>query len=249
MESWYNLLHKGDYMGLFNENSRERVSNKKLPRLRHEYTRAWAAVAISIPLTIISTVILTLILPDKISTLLTLMISWVSWSLAYGYLTFYVYAKTNVDELPSLVSTRGTRIWQRILAGGSDGPGFSVQLAALALVGAALLPRVNTLVQPSESAILIALVVTTIVTAWALVTLSYAVHYARCNITNGGGLDFPGGRKPGFPDYLYFSASVATTFGTTDVNVTSRTLRKVVAGHAILAFVFNTVILVSALSS
>ena len=44
---------------------------------------------------------------------------------------------------------------------------------------------------------------------------------------------------------------MATTFGTTDVDVTTTRLRRAVMGHAVLTFVFNTVIialLVSALA-
>ncbi|MFK4599939.1 hypothetical protein RKD30_006606 [Streptomyces pristinaespiralis] len=40
----------------------------------------------------------------------------------------------------------------------------------------------------------------------------------------------------------YFALSVRTTFGTTDVTVMSRELRRTVAANATIAFVFNTVI-------
>lgn len=65
------------------------------------------------------------------------------------------------------------------------------------------------------------------------------------------GLDFPGQSTPGFVDYLYFAASVATTFGTTDVQITSSRLRRAVTGHSVVTFVFNTVtiaLLVAALT-
>lgn len=41
----------------------------------------------------------------------------------------------------------------------------------------------------------------------------------------------------------YFSLAVATTFGATDVNVTTPRMRKVVNLHVILTFVYNSVII------
>ena len=56
------------------------------------------------------------------------------------------------------------------------------------------------------------------------------------------GLDFPGSEEPSFTDYLYMSIAVQTTFGTTDVDVQTRVMRRVVLRHCVLAFGFNTVI-------
>lgn len=47
----------------------------------------------------------------------------------------------------------------------------------------------------------------------------------------------------GFADYFYFSLTVATTFGATDVDVMTTRMRRTVTGHAALAFLFNTVII------
>ena len=44
-------------------------------------------------------------------------------------------------------------------------------------------------------------------------------------------------------DYLYFAIAVQSTFGTTDVNVTTRDIRRTVMVHNCLAFVFNSVII------
>jgi hypothetical protein len=46
-----------------------------------------------------------------------------------------------------------------------------------------------------------------------------------------------------FSDFIYFSLAVATTFGATDVNVTTPRMRKVVNLHVILTFVYNSVIM------
>lgn len=137
------------------------------------------------------------------------------------------------------------------MAGGSDGPGFSVQFAVAALFAAALLPRLDRFAPADgEGPLLAALIVVAVVMAIVVVTLSYAVHYARLD-TAAPGLEFPGTREPVFTDYLYLSASVATTFGTTDVQVVATRLRRAVMGHSVLTLLFNSVtiaLLVSALA-
>ena len=50
-------------------------------------------------------------------------------------------------------------------------------------------------------------------------------------------------RTNAFSDFIYFSLAVATTFGATDVNVTTPRMRKVVNLHVVLTFVYNSVII------
>ena len=157
-------------------------------------------------------------------------------------------------------------LWATILRGGSDGPLIAVLFAAVALIAATVLPRIDTLVPTGPGhAVLLILAVSAVVLCWTVLAVGFAVHYVRLDVrhrthghggTHGpegadgrGALDFPGTESPQFGDYLYFSISVATTFGTTDVNVTDRTLRLTVAVQGVLAFVFNTVILALALAA
>lgn len=102
-----------------------------------------------------------------------------------------------------------------------------MQLAVLALAAAAVLPRVERFAPAAtDRALLTVLIIVAVVVSWLVVTLSYAVHYARRDRA-GGGMVFPGTDRGQFVDYLYFSISVATTFGTTDVEVTSSRMRRV----------------------
>ena len=56
------------------------------------------------------------------------------------------------------------------------------------------------------------------------------------------GLEFPGNRANTFADYRYFAVAVATTFGATDVNITTPRMRRIVNAHTLLTFVYNSVI-------
>jgi hypothetical protein len=183
------------------------------------------------------------------------------WCLVYVLATVRAFAGAPAEVLRTLIRpspgvSKFSSLWATILRGGSDGPLLAVVFAAVALVAAAVLPRVDQLVPAgAEHVVLLVLAVSAVVLGWTVLAVGYAVHYLRLDVrhrhpTDGSaGLQFPGPDAPQFLDYLYFAVSVATTFGTTDVNVTDRLLRRTVTGQAVLAFAFNTVILALVLAA
>ena len=56
------------------------------------------------------------------------------------------------------------------------------------------------------------------------------------------GLDFPDEKNPDYLDFAYFSFVIGMTFQVSDVQITSRKIRRLVLLHALLSFVYNTVI-------
>ena len=56
---------------------------------------------------------------------------------------------------------------------------------------------------------------------------------------DSGGLDFPECKEPDYWDFVYFSFTLGMTFQTSDVDMTSRKMRRVTIGHCLAAFVFN----------
>jgi uncharacterized membrane protein len=96
------------------------------------------------------------------------------------------------------------------------------------------------------------LCIVTIIGSWLLVHTIFATHYAKdyyqddpstSEIDDIGGLDFPGDSRPDFWDFLYFSFCIGMTSQVSDVEVVSRSMRRLVLGHSVLSFFFNTVIL------
>ena len=224
---------------------------EQLSKLRFEHVRVWVAIAIGMPLAFAAIIVLAFV-ERPVSPVTSGFLAWDAFGIAYAWLTLRVFRGADHDRLRRLVENRDVSTRAKFLAGGTDGPGFSVQFAAIALAAAALLPRLGSFApDQNEELRLAVLIVVAVVMALVVVTLSYTVHYARLDVAQAG-LSFPGSDAPGFTEYLYFSASVATTFGTTDVEVTSHRLRRAVTGHSVLTFVFNTVIialLVSALTA
>lgn len=144
-----------------------------------------------------------------------------------------------------LALTRRARRIRDLVLGRPVGFAIPVSAAVSGFVAAAwALPRAAEL-DPDRTTVLIALVVVAVLASWLLVHTAYATHYAYAYYRSDGdrGLSFPGDGAPECLDFAYFSCSVATTFGTTDVEVCSSRFRRIVLGHALLSFGFNTGVL------
>lgn len=220
--------------------------------IHRDNVRSWVAVAISIPAHVALVVVFSVLTDQRVDYLTSLFVYWVIFGIAYAALTLSAFRRADPADLPGLLRRQGAQrtCWKRNLLGGGDGPGFAVTLAAVALGGAALLPRLGSFASGTNEIVLAVALVAAVIVSWYVVVLSYSVHYARKDAEHGG-LRFPDEGAHGFSDYFYFSLTVATTFGTTDVTVTTTRMRRTVAGHSALTFLFNTVIialLVSALS-
>jgi len=58
-----------------------------------------------------------------------------------------------------------------------------------------------------------------------------------------GGLEFPKETRPDYWDFLYYSFVVGMTSQVSDVQITSRAMRRLTLIHGVLSFFFNTAIL------
>jgi uncharacterized membrane protein len=97
----------------------------------------------------------------------------------------------------------------------------------------------------------------TIIASWTLTHTIVALHYAhhfygddetREGRQDRGGLGFPDKNLPDYWDFLYFSFVVGMTCQVSDVQVTSRAMRRMVLAHGVLSFFFNTFILALAVN-
>ena len=87
----------------------------------------------------------------------------------------------------------------------------------------------------------------TIVESWLFINVMYALHYAHGYYGDFGeqhhGLDFPGKQAPDYWDFTYFAIVIGMTFQVSDVQITSRHLRRVALAHGVIAFFFNVFII------
>jgi uncharacterized membrane protein len=96
----------------------------------------------------------------------------------------------------------------------------------------------------------LALVAVTLFVSWMMTHTTFALRYAheyygrqpgRREIDRG--LEFPREEWPDYLDFMYFALVLGMTFQVSDVQITSRKLRRLAAVHGLLSFLFNTIIL------
>jgi uncharacterized membrane protein len=88
----------------------------------------------------------------------------------------------------------------------------------------------------------------TILLSWAFMHWIFALHYAHefygaAGDKRSGGLVFPGNQEPDYWDFLYYSLVVAMTAQVSDVQVTSKTIRRLTTVHGVVSFFFNVAVL------
>jgi uncharacterized membrane protein len=87
----------------------------------------------------------------------------------------------------------------------------------------------------------------TILLSWTFTHTIFALHYAHeyysQNDGKGGGLSFPGAEQPDYWDFVYFSFVIGMTSQVSDVAVACKPIRRTVAAHGVVSFIFNAALL------
>jgi hypothetical protein len=156
--------------------------------------------------------------------------------LLHAALTVFAYQRDFVTTRSERPTPHGW--WQRLTQLGSPADN-AVSFAGFAMGAAVFLAATGV---SDRSAVLSVGTVVLVIGAWSYLLVGFAADYAQRERREGG-LAFPGEPAASFSDFVYFSAAVTTTFGPTDVTVTTGAMRRHVLLHGIVAFVFNTVIL------
>ncbi|MEU8460371.1 DUF1345 domain-containing protein [Streptomyces sp. NPDC029003] len=170
--------------------------------------------------------------------------------LPYLLITVIAFSTASSERVRTWAAreTRGTTL-QRYVFGTAPGPGVSLFIAAAALV-VSVVWRPGHIGSSFEPVARAAVALTLVAVAWICVAVSFAVTFQADNLVEGErALEIPGEEPPIWSDYVYFAFSVMTTFGTTDITVMSREMRRTVTVNACIAFVFNTVTVASLVSA
>ena len=129
---------------------------------------------------------------------------------------------------------------------------FVVVTACAALFAVGFLVSVKKSQTGAHFVIHLLLTLSTVIFSWMLVHTVFGLRYAHAFYgdsdqpgvhQHAGGLIFPGDRLPDYFDFAYFSFVVGMTCQVSDVQITSRRMRRLTLVHSILSFGFNTFIL------
>jgi uncharacterized membrane protein len=123
-------------------------------------------------------------------------------------------------------------------------------LAVFACVGSIvlLLQQVKNLTG-SDRILHVSLAMSALALSWLFIQTIFAFRYAhryyqeeQRKEPDGPGLAFPNQPNPDYFDFFYYSFVIGMTSQVSDVQVTSREMRRLTLGHGILAFGFNVLI-------
>jgi len=95
----------------------------------------------------------------------------------------------------------------------------------------------------------VVLSVLVVVLSWALVNTVFALKYARGYYSGGdGGIDFGQDEPPAYSDFAYLAFTVGMSFAVADTQLLTTPIRKVGLGHALLSYLFGTVVIAVAVN-
>jgi uncharacterized membrane protein len=200
---------------------------KRFPRLWHLHARLLLSSGFG------ATVALTLIaLPWRFST--RIIVGWDAGVALYLALVCLVMARGSIAEI------------RRRAAINDEGA-----IALLVLTAAAALASLVAVLAElghSPGPYQIALSIATILLSWTFMHTMFALHYLHEFYGQGaddqlGGLVFPGSEDPDYWDFLYYSLVVAMTAQVSDVQITSKTIRRLTTLHGAISFFFNATVL------
>ena len=173
----------------------------------------------------------------------TILMTWVAFALTVLIMDWILILSSHpkeVRKIASLEDSSRTLIFTFVI------------VAAVISLGAILLLLQSTKGQSGDGvAFPVILSLTSVVISWWLVHTIFTLRYAHLYYgtdKNAGktkpsqGLNFPDEEEPDYLDFVYFSFVIGMTFQVSDVEISSRPIRRLALFHAIISFVFNTAI-------
>ena len=116
----------------------------------------------------------------------------------------------------------------------------SAAVASLVAVGFGLLKAADE--HALAKGAMTAVAVVSVALSWAAVQATFTLRYARLYYGEGGGIDFNDDSDPDYRDFAYLALTIGMTYQVSDTDLTSKALRRAATQHALLSYLFGTVI-------
>lgn len=219
------------------KSSKNKSPAKPLPLLPPLPIRIYRLHAKLVVAAFIGIVIALLLTPIVVRPLPRVLIGWDIATVVYLMLTYAMMWRTEVEQIRKRASEH-------------DEGARAILLLSVFATFASLLAVIFALIGSKQAggSNAVMLAIATILLSWAFVHTIFSFHYAHeyyGERRDGkiGGLIFPGDDKPDYRDFLYFSLVIGMTSQVSDVCITSKVIRRMVAVHGVLSFFFNLVVL------
>lgn len=128
---------------------------------------------------------------------------------------------------------------------------FIILISTFASFFAVLLILVSRHQAKNPEAIHLIIAITGMILSWFLIHTIFTLRYAHIFYgddeekpdIHAGGLEFPGNKNPDYFDFAYFSFVLGMTFQVSDIQITSKRLRRIAMWHGLLSFGYNTIMI------
>jgi uncharacterized membrane protein len=207
----------------------------------------FATSRIHLLIAIVAGIVASLVIPERALLILAggkehLVLSWDVGAAVFLLLWAVTMIRTPIWDMPKRAKAQQDGEWTV----------FALTLAGIVASVVAIVIEFRDITHLKNAArdMHLGLVIATLLVSWLTMQLVFALRYAHeyYTVSDGsgttdGGLDFPHEPEPDYFDFFYFGMVLGMTFQVSDVNITSRKIRRLATLHGFIGFVFNTVIL------
>ncbi len=213
-------------------------SNYVIRRIHHmaAHVRLWIGLSMAA---------IAFILTHNSSGAVQFIITWISFSVTILLLFWATIVSANPEEVQQIAKRQDSSRTIIFL--------FALCASFVSLFAIILLFRGSPAAGQGGRGFHIAFTVVAVTLSWILIhtvfTFRYAHLYYTCRVEEKGiqkekegGLQFPSDDPPDYFDFAYFAFVIGMTFQVSDIQITSRHIRRLVLLHGLLSFVYSTVI-------
>jgi uncharacterized membrane protein len=183
-----------------------------------------------------------LLLPNSLAPQTRAVVAWDLLVTSFLILTAALFARQCPEHMPADAARQEEGEWTI----------FAITVAAVAASFAVIVFEFSATKDAHglERSLRIGLVAFTLFASWLMTHLLFGLRYAHEFYSarpDGGGIDrgleFPSELEPDYWDFVYFSLVLGMTFQVSDVQITTRKMRRLATVHGLLGFLFNTVVI------
>ena len=188
---------------------------------------------------ILGVVVYLFIMTGDLDVMVKIMIAWTVFELLYIITSWIVFFTQKPDGIRELSKQEdGSRLYVFLL----------ILVTSFASLFTVLLLMLSKNENNTPQFVFIPVALSGMLFSWIMVHTIFGFHYAHLyygNDTNDSakhaeGLEFPGKEKPDYLDFAYFAFVIGMTFQVSDVQITSKSIRRLVLLHGLLSFGLNT---------
>ncbi|MEV7693015.1 DUF1345 domain-containing protein [Microbacterium sp. NPDC089189] len=196
--------------------------------VRRQRIARWVSTAVEIVLVVASIVYIA-------SSELWALLAWVGLTVVYLAVGLAVSWGGRRENLGDRTEILFIARWAWVLPLISSGAGVNSAILALIAGGAK---------EPEQEQILLAVAASVgVVLSWTMLQVGFAHIYRALDASaDRAGIRFPGDPEPSLLNYLYFAFTVGTAFATSDAQVTTIRIRRVVMLHSVISFFYNALV-------